>query len=440
MLTPANPERLTMSQDTLEARPALENTPLAAISGGFFRRQMLRHLARIQHGRLTVIESGERFVFGSDHVDEPLRATLHVHHQDVWKQMALGGSVAVAECFMDGAWDSDDLTQLVRIFARNRDVIDDMEGGLARLATAALRVWHGARRNTRQGSRRNIAAHYDLGNEFFALFLDESLMYSSAIYVAPGESLELAQRRRLDRICQKLDLKPGERVVEIGTGWGGFALHAARHYGVHVTTTTISRQQYELAQQKVQASGLQDRISLRLDDYRDLQGRYDKLVSIEMIEAIGHQYLDTYFAKVASLLEGHGLALIQAITIEDQRYQRALKDIDFIKRYIFPGSFIPSVAAMTQSIARASNLRLTHLEDIGPSYACTLRAWHERFLAALPMVRQQGYSEAFIRMWRWYLAYCEGGFLERTISDVHLLLSKPMNRRAQYLPDLQAQI
>jgi cyclopropane-fatty-acyl-phospholipid synthase len=427
-----------MTPDTLEAQRSADVTPLADISGSFFRRQMLRHLAQITVGRLTLIEGDERVVLGSADADTALCATLHIHSADAWRLMALGGSVAVAEAYMDGLWDSDDLVAMVRIFVRNREVLDGMEGGFARFTTAALRLWHGMRRNTKRGSRRNIAAHYDLGNEFFALFLDPSLMYSSAIYVDASDTLEAAQQRRLDRICQKLDLQPGERVVEIGTGWGGFAIHAARHYGVHVTTTTISQRQYDLACERVAAAGLQDRITLLLQDYRDLSGRYDKLVSIEMIEAIGHQYLDTYFRKVDDLLLDHGAALIQAITIEDHRYERALKDIDFIKRYIFPGSFIPSVGAMTGAIARASRLRLTHLEDIGPSYACTLRAWHERLLRALPQVRQQGYSEAFIRMWRWYLAYCEGGFLERSIGDVHLLLSKPGNRRPQYLPDLKA--
>ena len=354
--------------------------------------------------------------------------------------MALGGSVGTAEAYMDGGWESDDLTTLVRIMVRNRDVLDGMEGGLARLATSALRLWHSRRRNTKDGSRRNIAAHYDLGNEFFELFLDESLMYSSAIFVDPNETLETAQTRRLQRICSKLDLQPGQRVVEIGTGWGGFAIHAARHHGVHVTTTTISQRQHDLAKERIARAGLSDRITLLLEDYRDLEGTYDKLVSIEMIEAIGHQYLDTYFGKVSSLLEQHGSALIQAITIQDHRYTRALTDIDFIKRYIFPGSFIPSNSAMLNAVARSSDLKLSNLEDIGPSYALTLKAWRERFLAALPMVRKQGYSETFIRMWNFYFCYCEGGFLERSIGDVHLLLAKPGSRRSQYLPDLAPSI
>lgn len=425
-----------MTEHTLAADRPLAPTTLAEISGPFFKRRVLAQLTRLREGHLTLVDGSERYEFGAVGAQGGLRATVRVHEPEVWRQMAIGGSVGTAEAFMDGAWDCDDLVSLVRIMVRNREVLDGMEGGLARIATSALRLWHSRRRNTKDGSRRNIAAHYDLGNEFFQLFLDESLMYSSAIFVDPSESLEVAQQRRLRRICAKLDLKPGERVVEIGTGWGGFAIHAAREHGVHVTTTTISRRQYELARERVQRAGVGDRVTLLLEDYRDLSGQYDKLVSIEMIEAIGHQYLDTYFAKLGSLLAPHGAALVQAITIEDHRYERALTDIDFIKRWIFPGSFIPSNAAMLGAVARSSDLRLTHLEDIGPSYALTLRAWRERFLARLSEVRAQGYSEAFIRMWEYYLCYCEGGFLERSIGDVHLLLQKPGNRRPQYLPDL----
>ena len=426
-----------MTENTLDAGNAPVATTVGDITGPFFKRRLLGQLTQLRHGHLTLVDGAERYDFGSVKADEALRATVRVASPEVYRQMALGGSVGSAEAYMDGAWDCDDLTALVRIMVRNREVVDGMEGGLARLATSLLRFWHSRRRNTKDGSRRNISAHYDLGNEFFELFLDPSLMYSSAIYLDASDTLEAAQQRRLARICDKLDLKPGERVVEIGTGWGGFALYAAQHHGVHVTTTTISRKQYELASERVARAGLSGQITLLLEDYRDLKGRYDKLVSIEMIEAIGHQYLDTYFAKVGSLLEDHGAALIQAITIEDHRYERALTDIDFIKRYIFPGSFIPSNAAMLGAVARSSDLRLTHLEDIGPSYALTLRAWRERFLAALPQARQLGYPEAFTRMWNYYFCYCEGGFLERSIGDVHLLLSKPGNRRKQFLPDLQ---
>jgi cyclopropane-fatty-acyl-phospholipid synthase len=326
---------------------------------------------------------------------------------------------------------------LVRLLVRNRDRLDAMETGTARLGGWLMKGLHALSRNTRRGSRRNIAAHYDLGNPLFALFLDANLMYSSAIFRDAGESLETASERKLERICRKMGLGPQHHVVEIGTGWGGFALHAAGRHGCRVTTTTLSREQHDLARQRIAEAGLADRVDVVMKDYRDLEGRYDRLVSIEMIEAIGHQYLDTYFGKVASLLKDDGMALIQAITIEDHRYAQALKSVDFIKRHIFPGSFIPSVGAMTGAIARASDLRLFNLEDIGPSYALTLRAWRQRFMARLPEVRALGYDERFIRMWEFYLAYCEGGFIERSIGDVHLWLTRPGARPDQFVPEWQ---
>jgi len=359
---------------------------------------------------------------------------VRVHDPAFYRRVALNGSVGAAEAYMDGLWDCDDLVALVRILVRNRERLDAMERGTARIGAGVMRAWAALRRNTHAGSRRNIAAHYDLGNEFFGLFLDDNLMYSSALFADPQESLEVASRRKLERICQKLQLSPHTRVIEIGSGWGGFALHAARHYGCHVTTTTISREQYQLARARVEAAGLSDRVEVLLADYRSLSGRYDRLVSIEMIEAIGHQYLDTYFRKVGELLAADGMALIQAITIEDYRYAQALRSVDFIKRHVFPGSFIPSISAMLDAVGRASDLKLFNLEDIGPSYALTLHAWRERFLQRRDRVRSLGYPERLVRMWDYYLAYCEGGFIERATGDVQMLLTKPGARRSQFVP------
>jgi cyclopropane-fatty-acyl-phospholipid synthase len=364
---------------------------------------------------------------------QTLRAGIRVRDPEFYRRTALNGSVGAAEAYMDGMWECDDLVALVRILVRNQDRLDAMERGPARLGAALLRAWHTLRRNTREGSRRNIAAHYDLGNDFFKLFLDENLMYSSAVYDSPYESLEVASTRKLDRICQKLQLSANTRVVEIGTGWGGFALHAAKSTGCHVTTATISREQYNLASARIAAAGLSDRVKVLLTDYRELSGRFDRLVSIEMIEAIGHQYLDTYFRKVSNLLENDGMALIQAITIEDHRYEQALRSVDFIKRYIFPGSFIPSISAMLKSVTGVTNMKLFNLEDIGPSYALTLREWRRRFMAAHNQVRSLGYPERFVRMWEFYLAYCEGGFIERSTGDVQMLLVKPGARREQFV-------
>jgi cyclopropane-fatty-acyl-phospholipid synthase len=425
-----------------ELAPSSESlaAPGDSDQGGFFRRRVLSLLAALRDCELTVVEDGVSRTYGSPGTGEVLRATLTVKDPVLYRAMALNGSVGAAEAWMDGAWECSDLTALVRMLVRNRDLLDRMETGLARLGGALLRAWHARRRNSRGGSRRNIAEHYDLGNDLFRLFLDESMMYSSGIHRSADEPLEAAQFRKLDRICRKLSLTPNDHLVEIGTGWGGMALHAARHYGCRVTTTTISKEQHALAVERIAAAGLSDRVTVLLEDYRDLSGAFDKLVSIEMIEAIGHQFLDTYFAKVSSLLAPHGLALIQAITIEDHRYERALRNVDFIQRYIFPGSFIPSVAAMTGAMARATDLKLFNLEDIGPSYAVTLRQWRERFDARLDAVRALGYPERFVRMWHFYLAYCEGGFLERSIGDVQLLLAKPGARPRQFLPDLDAAI
>lgn len=395
------------------------------------RRRLLATLGGLAGGRVELVDA-----LGTVELGQPdgLAVRIEVLDPGFYRAAAAQGSVGVGEAYMDGLWRCDDLVALVRLLVINRDRLDDMETGLARFGGWLLRGWHALRRNTRAGSRRNIAAHYDLGNDLFELFLDKSMMYSSAIFADENESLETAQWRKLERICRKLDLQPGDHLVEIGTGWGGLAVHAASRFGCRVTTTTISKEQHALAVQRVAAAGLSDRVTVLLEDYRDLQGQYDKLVSIEMVEAIGHQYLDTYLAKCASLLKPEGLALIQAITIEDHRYQQALGSVDFIKRFIFPGSFIPCVSALTGAAARASDLRLVNLEDIGPSYALTLRHWRQRFMDRLDEVRRQGYDERFIRMWEFYLCYCEGGFMERSIGDVHLLLARPGNRRPQYLP------
>jgi cyclopropane-fatty-acyl-phospholipid synthase len=401
------------------------------------RERVLELVRGLQDGALLLREGGHEVACASAatvQADEALRACARVHDPAFYRRVALNGSVGAAEAYMDGLWDCDDLVALVRILLRNRTRLDAMERGTARLGTAVMRVAAALRRNTQAGSRRNIAAHYDLGNEFFALFLDDNLMYSSALFVDPQESLEVASRRKLERICEKLQLSARTRVIEIGGGWGGFALHAARQHGCQVTTTTISREQYQLARERVAAAGLSDRIEVLLADYRRLGGRYDRLVSIEMIEAIGHQYLDTYFRKVGELLAPDGMALIQAITIEDYRYAQALRSVDFIKRHVFPGSFIPSISAMLDAVGRVSDLKLFNLEDIGPSYALTLHAWRERFLRQRDRVRSLGYPERLVRMWDYYLAYCEGGFIERATGDVQMLLAKPGARRGQFVP------
>ncbi|MFK2905130.1 class I SAM-dependent methyltransferase [Dyella ginsengisoli] len=425
----------------IELSTVAEQMPATATQPGSLERmlrgRLLTQMGQLRGCRLTLDDAVDSVELGTPIAgEEPLRVHLRVLDPRFYRLVAANGSVGAGEAYIEGMWRCDDLVALIRIMVRNRDLLDGMESGLARLGGLAMKAWHALNRNTRSGSRRNIAAHYDLGNKLFGLFLSKDLMYSSAIYADESESLETASTRKLDRICQKLNLSPADHVLEIGTGWGGFAIHAARHYGCRVTTTTISREQFDLATQRVAEAGLGDRIELLLNDYRDLTGRYDKLVSIEMIEAIGAEFMPTYFGAISRLLKDDGMALIQAITIEDHRYEQALKSVDYIKRYVFPGSFIPSVSAMLGAARKASDLRLFHLEDIGPSYALTLKAWRERFMGRRSEVMQAGYDERFIRMWEFYLAYCEGGFRERSIGDVQMLLTRPGCRRASFLPDL----
>ncbi|HEV2541065.1 MAG TPA: cyclopropane-fatty-acyl-phospholipid synthase family protein [Frateuria sp.] len=416
----------------MSAVPRDTSVPFPGAVDRLLRNRLLARLGGLRHGRLRVHDALGTTELGP--VGGPL-PTIDIEVLDpaFYRALARRGSVGAGEAFMAGLWrcratgldEAAALVLLVRLLVRNRDLLDGMETGLARLGGAAMRGWHALRRNTRGGSRRNIAAHYDLGNDFFSLFLSADLMYSSALWDGPADTLEAASTRKLEAICRQLALQPGDRVIEIGTGWGGFALHAARHHGCHVTTATISREQYALARARVAAAGLDDRIDVQLADYRELRGQYDKLVSIEMVEAVGAPYLEAYFAQLGRLLKPEGLALVQAITIEDHRYAQALASVDFIKRHVFPGSFIPSIHALLAAKTRASDLGLVALRDFGDSYARTLEAWRERFIARLPAVRAQGFDERFIRMWTFYLAYCEGGFRERSIGVAHLLLARP---------------
>jgi cyclopropane-fatty-acyl-phospholipid synthase len=404
-------------------------TPKPHFLDALARRLVQARLAGIRDGRISLIDGPERCHYGDRTERCPLQATLQVSDPRFWSELAFGGSIGAGEAYMHGYWHTDDLPALVRILLRNRAVVDGMETGLAQLTTPLQKTFHWLRRNTRQGSRRNIAAHYDLGNTFFELFLDPTMMYSSAIFERPDMSLHEAQLARLAHICRRLDLQASDHLLEIGSGWGGLALYAAQHHGCRVTTTTVSREQFELAGERIAAVGLRNRITLLLEDYRELRGRYDKLVSIEMVEAVGHQFYDTYFRQCGRLLADDGLMLLQAITIADHRYEAARKSVDFIQRHIFPGSTIPSISVMLASIASTTDMKLTHLEDIGPHYATTLRHWRKNFIARLDTVRELGYPESFIRMWEFYLCYCEGGFDERAIGDVQMLLAKPDSRR-----------
>lgn len=393
-------------------------------------------LRNLRQGQIRMIDGKEELLFGERNPACPLKSTIVVHSPDFYRAAILGGTVGAAEGYMSGSWDCTDLTALVRIFVRNQEFMDGMERGWAGFAGSVYRLAHFLRRNTRKGGRKNIAAHYDLGDDFFSLFLDETMTYSCGIFEHTGSTLSEASVAKYDRICRKLDLRPGDHVLEIGTGWGGFAVHAAAKYGCRVTTTTISRRQYEYAARRIREEGLEDRVELLLSDYRDLSGSFDKLVSIEMIEAVGHQYLDTFFRHCSERLKTDGMMLLQAITIPDDRYDLHTRSVDFIKRYIFPGSFIPSIAAISGAAASATDLRMFHLEDITPHYARTLREWRDRFLARREEARALGYPESFLRMWEYYLCYCEGSFEERYNGNVQIVFTKPQCRREPILPPL----
>jgi cyclopropane-fatty-acyl-phospholipid synthase len=410
-----------MHEETLTALLPLtaprRATPLQALA----RRLVLNKLSHLQSGQLLVREADQSWRFGAC---DPL-LQVEVLNPAFWPAMAFGGTVGAGESFMAGDWDCEDLTGLVRLLLRNRPTMMDMEGGIARLSAPLRALLHRARRNSLTGSRRNIAAHYDLGNDFYRLWLDETLMYSSAIFERPDMSLAEASTAKLERICRKLDLRPGDQVLEIGTGWGGFALHAASRHGCQVTSLTLSREQCELARARIAAAGLTDRVEVRLCDYREQRGQFDKLVSIEMVEAVGAEHLETYFQQCGQLLKPAGVMLLQAITIADQRYAAALQEVDFIQKHIFPGGFLPSVTALATAMTRACDLRTIHLEDIGPHYAETLARWRDNFLGCLDTIRGLGFDTRFMRMWQFYLSYCEGGFRERDLGTVQMLLAKP---------------
>ncbi|UCE54821.1 MAG: class I SAM-dependent methyltransferase [Desulfobacterales bacterium] len=397
------------------------------------RRAILALLKKLVHGRITLVENGHRHHFGEISDRFALQAVITVHHPQLYTRILFGGSIGAAEAYMEGLWSADDLTMVMRILALNQKAFEEMEKGLARLTAPLHKFYHFVRKNTKASSRKNILAHYDLGNDFYALFLDETMTYSCGIFEKEESTLKKASEEKYDRICRKLQLKSGDRVVEIGTGWGGFAVHAVRNYGVHVTTTTISDEQYQFAKKRIKEGGLEDRITLLKKDYRDLVGKFDKLVSIEMIEAVGHHYLATFFRTCSRLLKDDGVMALQAITIGDQIFDRHKRSVDFIKRYIFPGSCSPSITAIGNAIAEATDLRLVHLEDITPHYARTLREWRRRLFANIRKVRALGFSDTFIRMWEYYLCYCEGGFAERYIGDVQMVLAKPLWRQESSL-------
>jgi cyclopropane-fatty-acyl-phospholipid synthase len=386
---------------------------------------VLRRLRRIRLGRLTFEEGRGRVRCGQEGDTIRPQAVVRVRDPRFFTAVALRGSIGAAEAYMDGWWTCEDLTSAIRVVIANRDALRALDGGLARLASRFRRLLHELRRNTRRGSRRNIAAHYDLGNDFFAAFLDETMAYSCGIFERADSTLHEASLAKLEAICRKLDLKPGQHLLEIGSGWGSLAIHAAERYGCRVTTITVSEKQRELAERRIREAGLADRVRVLLRDYRDLDGTYDALASIEMIEAVGERYLRTFFRACGDRLKSGGRMLLQAIVVPEERYRRYRRSVDFIQRHVFPGSFLPSLAIIREHAEEAGGMRVVAADDITAHYPRTLRSWRERFVANVDRVRALGYAEPLLRMWEYYLCYCEGGFLERWIGDYQLLLEKP---------------
>lgn len=389
------------------------------------RDLLFRLLRNIKVGTLTIHDGDDLFKFGRDTDPRAPHAEATVHNPRIYWRVLTGGTIGSGEAYIDGDWSSRNLTEVTRLFSANMQTMEAMRGKQNWLTRAALKLAHLANRNTLSGSKKNISAHYDLGNDFFQLFLDPTMMYSSAVFPKENADLDEAALYKLDVICQALELKPDDHLVEIGTGWGGMAIYAAENYGCRVTTTTISKEQYLHACNEIERRGLTDQITVLCEDYRELRGSYDKLVSIEMIEAVGHEFYESYFQCVSNLLKPTGKAVIQAITMTDQRYEQARESVDFIKRYIFPGGCLPSLQIIGENLARHTDLQLSGLRDITLDYAKTLEAWHYRFLNQLDRVKDMGFDDRFIRMWRFYLSYCEGGFRERIIGTFQVTMTKP---------------
>lgn len=413
--------------DSIDVSPVLDasKTSRPGLATGMLRRGVLKKFSQLTDGLLLLTEGDTEHRFGHGISDNSVTARMTVHSPEFFRRVAFGGSLGFAESYIFGEWTSDNPASVVRIFCRNLDVTDSGNRGIVRLVTRLARKWHERQNNSKDGSARNIHAHYDLGNDFYSLFLDESMTYSSGVFENPESTLLEAQVAKNDRLCRKLDLKQSDHLVEIGTGWGGMAIHAAKNYGCKVTTTTISKQQHDFACRRVAEEGLADRITLLLEDYRDLRGSFDKLVSVEMIEAVGYEYFDTFFTRCGSLLKPNGQMAIQGITMSEQRYPNYLKSVDFIQRYIFPGGCLITPKSVLDSVARTTDMRLLHVEDLAPHYGRTVRLWRERFFEQIEQVRLLGFPETFIRLWDFYLSYCEAAFEERLVGTVQMHFAKP---------------
>ena len=389
------------------------------------RRLLFKRLENMPKGRLVIEESGSSFEFGCADSKLPISAVIQIKGAGAYRDIVFGGSIGGAEAYIEGKWTSPNLVDVVRLMAVNIDFLNELDGGRFFITNWLEKGMHWLNRNTQSNSKKNISRHYDLSNQFFELFLDAEMMYSSAVFEREDTPLEEAAVAKLELVCQKLDLKPEDHLLEIGTGWGGLAIHAARNYGCKVTTTTISGEQYKAACSRVSELGLESQITVLFQDYRLLEGKFDKLVSIEMIEAVGLEYYPQYFSSCSSLLQPGGLMLLQAITVPEQRYDYARKSVDFIQRHIFPGGSLPCHQAIMTAIKKHTDMQLVHMQEIGRDYAKTLEHWRHRFTSRLDDVRLLGFDEYFIRKWHYYLCYCEGAFEERAIGTAQIVFAKP---------------
>ena len=400
----------------------IKKTKKSKILAKFFKNALKVKLKNLSIGFITVTDESEKFSFGDKNSE--LKSTLSVHSQEFYILIGSGGAMGLAEAYMLGYWSSENVLNLMRIVVKNRDVLLSLNKGISRVFNPLNKIIHWTKQNTINGSKKNIVAHYDLSNEFYKLWLDPSMTYSCAFFENKDTSLEDASIEKIDRICRKLSLTENDSVLEIGTGWGSFAIYAAKKYGCNITTTTISDKQYEYAKSRIKEEGLGNKIKLINQDYRELNGLYDKIVSIEMIEAIGYQYIEMFFSKLSSLLKPSGLVGLQGITYNDQNFDTFKDSVDFIKKYIFPGSCLISIAQIINVIKSKSDLAMIDMEDITRHYPKTLKKWRENFMAVVPQVKEMGYSQSFVNMWEYYFLYCEAGFLERNIGDFQLVFAK----------------
>lgn len=398
-------------------------TDTASVSSSKYKSLIFKVLEQLEGARLEIIEGDNHSVFGDRSAS--LSGRIVVHDLSFYRDVVTGGSIGASEAYLDGKWTSPNLTRVIQIMAKNQSQLDELDSKTLWLSKFKNLLLRKKNANTEDGSKRNILAHYDIGNNLYERFLDPSMQYSSAIYSQEALTLEQAQQNKMRTICERLDLSETDHVVEIGTGWGGLAIYMAQHYGCRVTTTTISDAQYALAKQRIIKHGLEDKITLLKQDYRKLTGQFDKLVSIEMIEAVGHEYMQTFFETCSNLLKPTGKMLVQAITIADGRYEKYRKNVDFIQKYIFPGGCLPSVSVMSNHLASHTDLVIHEIDDIGLHYARTLHDWKMAFDDRWDELKALGYSEEFKRLWTFYFCYCEGAFLERVISTHHIVARKP---------------